>query len=162
MGSGLPISAVVGKAEIMDSAEPGTLGGTYGGNPVACAASIATISVIEREHLNERAVAVGSTVRARFESIRDQCSMVGDVRGIGAMVAIELCHEGDPRRPATEATGLAVKRCREEGVLVLSAGPHGNVIRILSPLTIETAVLTRGLDVIESAILESARGSTKP
>jgi 4-aminobutyrate aminotransferase/(S)-3-amino-2-methylpropionate transaminase len=159
LGSGLPISAVVGKAEIMDAAEPGTIGGTYGGNPVACAAAIATIEVIERENLHERAMVVGAMVRSRFESIRDQCSVVGDVRGVGAMVAIELCHGGDPQRPATEVTRLAVTRCREEGVLVLTAGPYSNVIRILSPLTIDDLTLRRGLDVIEAAILESVEGA---
>ncbi|MBR58112.1 MAG: 4-aminobutyrate--2-oxoglutarate transaminase [Myxococcales bacterium] len=156
LGSGLPISAVIGKANIMDAAEPGTIGGTYGGNPVACAASIATIDVIERENLKEQAVAVGSTIRTRFEALYEKCSVVGDVRGLGAMMAIELCHDKDPRQPATEITRWVVNRCREQGVLVLTAGPYSNVIRILSPLTIDDTILNKGLDVIESAILDAA------
>lgn len=156
MGGGLPIGAVLGRAEVMDAARPGTIGGTFGGNPVACAAALATLRVMERDDLNARASAIGATVRARFEDLRHQCDVVGDVRGLGAMMAIELCHGGDPTRPATEVTADAVARCRAQGVLVITAGAFGNNIRVLSPLVISNADLERGLDVIVSSIIDAA------
>ncbi|HXV61550.1 MAG TPA: aspartate aminotransferase family protein [Vicinamibacteria bacterium] len=156
MGGGMPIGAVVGKAEIMDKAEPGTIGGTYGGNPVVCAGALANIEVMEEKDLNRRARTIGNRVRARFESLKAKCDWVADVRGLGGMVAMELCHERDPARPATELVKRATARCREQGVLVITAGPFGNVIRVLSPLVIEDEDLERGLDVIEQAVLASA------
>ena len=157
MGGGLPIGAVLGRAEIMDAAQPGTIGGTFGGNPVACAAALATIAVMERDDLNARAVMVGAQVKARFEDLRGKCNLVGDVRGLGAMMALELCHDGDPTRPASKVTATAVSRCRAAGVLVITAGPYGNIIRVLSPLVISDRDLTRGLDVIEDAVLSAAK-----
>jgi len=160
MGGGLPLSAVIGRAEIMDAAEPGTVGGTYGGNPVACAASLATIAVIEGKNLLARADEIGSVVRRRFLELRKKCPLVADVRGVGAMIAVELCEGGDPEEPATEVTTQAIALCRERGVLVLKAGPFANILRILTPLTITDAELARGMDIIESAILEAASGKT--
>ncbi|PRQ02692.1 aspartate aminotransferase family protein [Enhygromyxa salina] len=157
LGSGLPIAAVLGRAAVMDAALPGTIGGTYGGNPVACAAALATLRVMEREQLSARARVIGDQVRARFEGLRDQCNVVGEVRGLGAMMAIELCHGGDPKRPAPQVTAAAVARCRAEGVLVLTAGAFGNIIRTLSPLVISDADLDRGLTVIETAIIAAAK-----
>lgn len=156
MGSGLPIAAVIGRAEIMDAAEPGTVGGTYGGNPVACAAALATIEVMKREGLDARARALGERTRARLDALRDECALVAEVRGLGSMLAIELCHGGDPRRPAGVETAAAAARIRDEGVLILTAGPYGNVLRLLAPLVIEDAQLDRALDVIERAVLEVA------
>jgi 4-aminobutyrate aminotransferase-like enzyme len=156
MGSGLPVGAVVGEASVMDRALPGTLGGTYGGNPVACAAALATISVMEEINLNAKAQQIGEQVRQRFSRLKDRCKAVADVRGLGAMIAMEFCHEGDPRRPAPEIVAAALARCREQGVLVLPAGALGNVIRTLSPLVIELADLGHALDVIEEAVLASA------
>ena len=153
MGGGLPIGCVIGKAEVMDAAQPGTIGGTYGGNPVACAASLATIERMRELDLNARAMAIGDRVRARFEALRERSEIVGDVRGLGAMVGLELCHARDPERPAGEAVTAVTAACRERGVLVLPAGRYGNVIRILSPLTITDEDLDRGLDAIEDAVL---------
>lgn len=157
MGGGLPLSAVIGRAEIMDAAEPGTVGGTYGGNPVACAASLATIAVIEEEGLCARAEIIGAHVRTRFLELKEKCSLVADVRGVGAMMALELCHNGDINEPATAITQETVARCRELGVLVITAGPFGNILRILSPLSISDAELDRGLEVIESSLLLAVR-----
>jgi 4-aminobutyrate aminotransferase/(S)-3-amino-2-methylpropionate transaminase len=157
LGSGLPIGAVLGRAEIMDAALPGTVGGTYGGNPIACAAALATLAVMEREQLSARAVVIGDKVRARFESLRGRCDVVGDVRGLGAMIAIELCHGGNPARPASGVTAAAVARCRAEGVLVITAGAFGNIIRTLSPLVITDDDLDRGLTIIENAVITAAR-----
>jgi 4-aminobutyrate aminotransferase/(S)-3-amino-2-methylpropionate transaminase len=155
MGGGLPIGAVLGRAEVMDAARPGTIGGTYGGNPVACAASIATIEEMERLGLNERAQVIGEAVRSRMEALRARCPYVADVRGLGAMIGVEFCHGGDPRKPAGDLVKAITALCRENGVLVLPASSFGNVLRVLSPLVIEDAELERGLDVMEKAILEA-------
>jgi len=160
MGGGLPIGAVMGRASVMDGAEPGTIGGTYGGNPVACASALATIGVMEELDLNARAEAIGRRVRDRFVSIREQCDMVGEVRGMGAMMAMELAHDGDSHRPATELARAVTAACLEGGVLLITAGPAGNVIRILSPLVITDEELDRGLDVIERAVLKFAPAMT--
>ena len=152
MGGGMPIAAVVGKAHVMDAAEPGTLGGTYGGNPVACAAALAAISVIEREGLVARAEDIGRRIRASFDRLAMDCPLVADVRGMGAMLAFELSYDRDPARPASKEAAAVVARCRAERVLVITAGPHGNVIRMLPPLVITDAELDRGLDAIERAV----------
>lgn len=153
LGGGMPISAVVGKAAVIDAARPGTIGGTYGGNPVACAAALATIESMQALDVNELGTRIGATIRARFELLKERSTLVGDVRGLGAMIGLELCHERDPARPAKEAVAAVTAACLEQGVLVLPAGPHANVIRILCPLVISEADLTRGLDVIEEAVL---------
>jgi 4-aminobutyrate aminotransferase/(S)-3-amino-2-methylpropionate transaminase len=152
MGGGLPIGCVIGRADIMDAALPGTLGGTYGGNPVACAASLAAIRLMEEMNLNKRAENIGRRIHARFDKIKETCDLVGDVRGLGAMVAIELSHHRDPRRPATEAAAEVVRISLEKGLLVLPAGSYSNIIRILAPLVIDDADLERGLDILENAI----------
>jgi 4-aminobutyrate aminotransferase/(S)-3-amino-2-methylpropionate transaminase len=160
MGGGMPIAAVVGRAEVMDAARPGTIGGTYGGNPVACAAALAAIASMQDMDLNRRAMHVGRIVRERFERLKERCELVGDVRGLGAMIGLELCHGRDPRRPATEEVQRITASCRERGVLVLPAGRDANVLRVLSPLVITDAELERGLTVIEESVLgltETAR-----
>jgi 4-aminobutyrate aminotransferase/(S)-3-amino-2-methylpropionate transaminase len=152
MGGGLPIAAVVGRADVMEAARPGTLGGTYGGNPVACASALAAIDVLEQEGLVARAEAIGRRIRERFDRLAAECPLVGDVRGLGAMLAIELSHDRQPGRPAADAAAAVVLRCRQDRVLVLTAGPHGNVIRMLPPLVITDAELDRGLGAIETAV----------
>jgi len=153
MGGGMPISAVLGKADVLDRAEPGTVGGTYGGNPVACAAALATIERMEELDLNTRGAAIGAEIRARFETLQQRAVLVADVRGLGAMMGMELCSDGDPTRPAGEAVTAVTAACRARGVLVLPAGPHGNVIRVLAPLVISDDDLDRGLTAIEDAVL---------
>jgi len=152
MGGGLPISAVTGRADLMDAAQTGGLGGTYVGNPVACAAALAAIEFIERERLWERAAAIGERVRARFESWRDRYEQVGDARGLGAMRALELVRDKVSRAPDKERTTAAVRRACERGLLLISAGTHGNVIRTLMPLVITDAQLDEGLEVLEHAL----------
>ncbi|MGE0495540.1 MAG: aspartate aminotransferase family protein [Vulcanimicrobiota bacterium] len=149
MGGGLPIAAVVGRAEVMNAARPGTLGGTYGGNPVACAAALANIEVMEQEQLGARAEALGHTIRARFQALQANSPYVVDVRGLGAMMALELEQSG---LPATELAQRVVAGCREQGVLVILAGTYGNVLRILAPLVIEESQLERALDVIVAQV----------
>jgi len=154
MGGGLPIAAVVGRAAVMDAARPGTIGGTYGGNPVACAAALATIETMQELDLNARALEIGRTIRSRFERLAERSDLVGDVRGLGAMIGLELCHGRDPRRPAGAEVAEVTRACRERGVLVLPAGRDGNVLRVLSPLVITDEELDRGLTAIEEAVLE--------
>ena len=153
LGGGLPIAAVVGRKEVMDAARPGTIGGTYGGNPVSCAAALANLELIESLGLCARAITLGDRMRERFTGWSKRTSAVGDVRGLGAMMAVELVEDGDPRRPASTLTKEVIAACHEQGVLIVGAGVHGNVIRILCPLVIEEAQLDRGLDVIEEELL---------
>ena len=153
MGGGLPISCVIGKAEIMDKVAPGTLGGTYGGNPVACAAALATIRRMEELDLNARGEQIGRLIRERFESIARRVPEVADVRGLGAMMAIEFCEDGNPTKPAKRHAAAIIDRCREQGLLIIPAGVHGNVIRVLSPIVITDEQLGRGLDIFENAVM---------
>jgi len=149
LGGGLPIAAVVGRAEVMDAARPGTIGGTYGGNPVACAAALAVLGFMEEHDLNARSEAIGKITRRHFTALQSRCpSVVGDVRGLGAMVAMELVEDGDPNRPATTLVADLVKACLARGVLILPAGAYSNVIRILCPLVISDQQLEQGLTVI--------------
>lgn len=153
MGGGLPISCVIGKTEFMDKATPGTLGGTYGGNPVACAASIATLRRMEELDLNGRAMRCGEMIRARFDGWANDLEEVTDVRGLGAMMAIEFCEGGDPSKPAKELVARVISECRANGLLAISAGVHGNVIRVLAPIVITDEQLARGLDIMERALM---------
>ena len=148
LGGGLPISAVVGKREIMDAARPGTIGGTFGGNPIACAAALAALEVMESEGLAARADELGAHVTARFQALSARNATVADVRGMGAMVALELCEEGDPGRPAPELVLLVLEACLARGVLLIRCGIHGNIIRVLCPLTIPLDQLDRALTVL--------------
>ncbi|MGB5437313.1 MAG: aspartate aminotransferase family protein [Maribacter sp.] len=152
MGSGLPIAAVVGKAEIMDAAAPGSIGGTYIGSPICCVAASATIKYMKEINLNERAVEVGNIISSRLNNLMKECPAIGDVRGIGAMIGIEFVKNGDPRQPNSEICGRIVKGCAENGLIVLSAGTYKNVLRILSPLVITDEQLKKGLSILENEI----------
>jgi 4-aminobutyrate aminotransferase/(S)-3-amino-2-methylpropionate transaminase len=152
MGSGLPIAAVVGRAEIMDAALPGTIGGTYIGSPVCCAAALATIQYMKDIDLNSRAVEIGEIVMKRFEKLKAEFPAVGDVRGIGAMTAIEFVKDGDSRQPDRDLCTEIVKGCAEQGLILLSAGTNKNIIRILSPLVITDEQLNKGLSILENVI----------
>jgi 4-aminobutyrate aminotransferase/(S)-3-amino-2-methylpropionate transaminase len=156
MGGGLPIGAVVGKAHVMDAAAPGTIGGTYGGNPVACAAAMATIKIMEELDLNKQAQRIGQRVRDRFLALKKKCAWVGDVRGVGAMIGMELIEDGDREKPASELAKKIVTDCVNNGLLLIAAGTYGNVIRVLSPLVITDDQLDRGLEIIEQQLLRHA------
>jgi 4-aminobutyrate aminotransferase/(S)-3-amino-2-methylpropionate transaminase len=157
MGSGLPISAVLGKQNLMDAPAPGQLGGTYGGNPVACAAALATIRVMEEQGLAERAAAIGARILERFRAIQARCPLVGDVRGLGAMCALELVHDGNPHHPATAVTKAILQGALARGLLLISAGAYSNVIRVLAPLVVRDDELERGLDILEDEVLRATR-----
>ena len=153
LGAGFPISAVTGRADLMDAVHPGGLGGTYGGNPVAAAAGLAVLDKIEREGLLERSRALGETIMARLGSFAGLFPVVGDVRGRGAMCAIELVADRGTKEPlAGDVMNAIARRCLENGVIVLTAGTYGNVVRLLPPLTIDDALLEDGLNVLEEAI----------
>ena len=153
VGGGMPISAVTGRAEIMDAVHPGGLGGTYGGNPVAAAASLAVLDKIEREGLLARSRALGATIMTRLETLASTYDIVGDVRGRGAMCALELVSDRATKDPLeADSMNAIARRCLEQGVLVLTAGTYGNVVRLLPPITIDDALLDEGLDVLDDAI----------
>lgn len=152
LGSGLPIAAVLGRAEIMDAAGPGTIGGTYIGSPVCCAAALATIQYMKDLNLNERAIHIGKIVFDRMEKLRKEFSDIGDIRGIGAMIGIEFVKDNNPGKPNSDLCDKVVKGCADDGLILISAGTFKNVIRILSPLVITDEQLIEGLDILENQI----------
>jgi len=158
LASGLPISAVTGRAEIMDSVHVGGLGGTYGGNPLGCAAALATIEEIESRDLVRRGAAIGDLLRTRLLSWQGRFAWVGDVRGLGAMMAMELVKDRKTREPDKDLTATLVRRCCEHGVIVISAGNFGNVLRFLVPLVTTDEQLHEGLDVIETQLETTTDG----
>jgi 4-aminobutyrate aminotransferase/(S)-3-amino-2-methylpropionate transaminase len=152
----MPISAITGRADIMDAAHVGGLGGTYGGNPIAAAAALAVIEKIEREDLLGASRQVGKTVMANFNELAANHQIVGDVRGRGAMCAMELVSDRTTKEPVEAATMSAItKTCLENGVIVITAGTYGNVIRLLPPLNIDPGLLEDGLGVLDQAIAAS-------
>lgn len=153
MGSGMPIGAVIGRAEIMDKTTKGTLGGTYPGNPVACAASLATIQYMKDIDLNKKAEKVGKTVMDFFNVLQSECDAIGVVRGIGAMVAFELVKDKDPGKPDADLCKALLNACAAKGLLIISAGVSGNVIRVLSPLIISKPQLQKGLGILREELL---------
>ncbi len=162
IAAGMPLAAVTGRAEIMDAPSPGSLGGTFGGNPVACAAALASIELLQKGKLVERAEAISAVIRNRFEGLRKECPHVGNVRGAGAMRAIEFVRDRTTKEPAKELVATITRMCYERGLIVLSAGTYGNVIRTLMPLVITDEQLAEGLDVLEATILEASRALQPP
>ncbi|MGJ0204649.1 4-aminobutyrate--2-oxoglutarate transaminase [Leucobacter sp. gxy201] len=151
IAGGLPLSAVTGRAEIMDSAHAGGLGGTYTGSPIACAAALATIETYEQENLLEKATAIQATIEEVFGALQQSDDRIGDIRGRGAMMAIELVESGS-NTPNAALTSAVAKAAADQGVLVLTCGTYGNVIRFLPALTISDALLRDGLQVVVDAI----------
>jgi 4-aminobutyrate aminotransferase/(S)-3-amino-2-methylpropionate transaminase len=152
LGSGFPIGGVTASAEMMDEVHVGGLGGTFGGNPVACAAALAALDVIERDGLVERAGRLGEVALDRLHELAERHDVVGDVRGRGAMVAIELVSDRSTKEPAAKAATRVIEECYRAGVIVLKAGTYDNVIRLLPPLTIDEGLLLEGLDVLDAAL----------
>lgn len=150
IAGGLPLSAVTGRAEIMESVHVGGLGGTYGGNPLACAAALAAIRTIEQEDLLGAARRIGEAMHARLGALQQRHPVVGDVRGRGAMMAVELVRPGTTE-PDPDATQAVAKACHDEGLVVLTAGTYNNVLRFLPPLVMPEHLLTEALDIIERA-----------
>jgi 4-aminobutyrate aminotransferase len=161
LGGGLPLSGVTGRASIMDAAHPGGLGGTYGGNPLCIAAAHAVLDVIESEGLCARAEHVGQRMRSRLESLAAQLPCIGDVRGLGAMVAFELVKDPKSKTADAELTAAILARAEQRGLILLSCGTEANVVRLLAPLTIEDAVLEEGLDLLAASIKDASGVESK-
>ncbi len=152
LAAGMPLSAVVGKKDIIDSVHPGGIGGTYGGNPVACRAALAVMDIFEEENLLEKAVRLGKTLGDRLKGFKERYEIVGDVRGLGAMMAIELVEDRETKAPAAGLAKEIARYCFDRGLIILVTGIYSNVIRFLMPLVIEDEQLNRGLEIVEEAI----------
>lgn len=158
LAGGYPLSAVSGKAEIMDAPDPGGLGSTYGGNPLSCAAALAVIDVIEQQNLCQRANEIGELLRHRISEFKNQPDLpaIGDIRGIGAMVAFELIEKQTTNKPDAKATGRVIKAAEKNGLVLLSCGIFANTIRILVPLTATDSIINEGLDILQKSLQETA------
>jgi len=152
IGGGLPLAAITGRAEIMDAPGPGGLGGTFAGNPAACEAALAVLDMFEQQDLNARANELGEHFQKRAREWQKRWPMIGEVRGLGAMQALELVQSRDKREPAAEETKQITQYCYEHGVITISAGTYGNVIRLLMPLVITESQMDEGLDVLEGGL----------
>jgi 4-aminobutyrate aminotransferase/(S)-3-amino-2-methylpropionate transaminase len=152
IAAGLPLSGVIGKAEIMDAPGDSAIGGTYVGNPVAQAAALAVLDVFEDESLVERAAQIGETIRSRMQAWQQRWDAIGDVRGLGAMLAIELVHDRGTKDPAPEIATAVVEAASARGLLLLKSGIYSNCIRVLVPLVIGEGELDEALGVWEDAL----------
>jgi len=152
LGGGLPIGAVTGRSEVMDAPVVGSLGGTFAGNPLSCESALAALEVIESQRLLDRAEVLGQRFASRAQAWQSRWPLVGDVRGLGAMQAIELVRSSKTREPAAEQTRLIVRFCYEHGLILLPAGTFSNVIRLLVPLVITDEQFEEGLDVMQAAL----------
>jgi len=153
---GLPMAAVTGRADIMDAPAVGQLGGTFGGNPAACEAALAVLNIIEKENLCARASVLGERFRKRAAKWQAQWELVGEVRGLGAMQALELVRSKTTRQPADEATKQVAQFCYEHGLVMITAGSYGNVIRLLMPLVLTDEQMEEAMDVLEAALADVA------
>ena len=156
IAGGVPLSAVIGKAAIMDAPAPGGLGGTFAGSPLACAAGLAVLDVIRDENLAKRALHIGHFMTSRLKGLQVRYPCIGDVRGLGAMVAIELVKNGRAEQPNAELTSQLVQAAGRAGLIILACGIYSNVIRFLAPLTISDAILKEGFNLLEQALREVA------
>jgi 4-aminobutyrate aminotransferase len=156
LGGGFPLSGVTGRAAMMDSAHPGGLGGTYGGNPISIAAAHAVLDVIEAEGLCARASRVGQKMRAHLEALQKEIPAIGDVRGLGAMMAFELVKDPKTKEPDAALTAAILASAEKRGLVLLSCGTEANVVRLLAPLTIPDAILEEGLGLLSAAVKDAS------
>jgi 4-aminobutyrate aminotransferase / (S)-3-amino-2-methylpropionate transaminase / 5-aminovalerate transaminase len=152
LAGGVPISALTGRAEVMDAAGPGEIGGTYGGNPLGCAAALAVLETAKKEDLATIAQKTGQLAAKRLAAMKEKYSLIGDHRGLGVMQALELVKDPVTKEPAPEVTKAIVKRCHDRGLIIITAGIFSNVIRMLMPVNIPETQLEQGLDILEEAI----------
>jgi 4-aminobutyrate aminotransferase/(S)-3-amino-2-methylpropionate transaminase len=157
LAGGFPLSAVTGKAEIMDKPNPGGLGGTYAGSPIGCAAALAAIDVIEKEKLCERAVAIGKSMQDKLRKMAAELTCIGDVRGIGAMVSMELVRNRRMEEPDADLTKALVQEVAQRGLVILPCGVRGNVIRFLVPLTASDAIINEGMAIVDAGLRALAK-----
>jgi 4-aminobutyrate aminotransferase/(S)-3-amino-2-methylpropionate transaminase len=161
LAGGFPLAGVVGRAEIMDAPAPGGLGGTYAGSPIACAAALAVLDVIEKEKLCERAELIGAQIVGRLRGLAMEVDVIGELRNLGAMVAMELVKGGDPHQPDADLAKAVLKHAAAKGLVLLSCGIYGNVLRILVPLTASDAIINEGLDILAATLRELAGSEVK-
>lgn len=152
IAAGVPLSAIIARDEIMEAPAPGTIGGTFCGNPLACAAALKTIEIMERDDLAGRSCEIGEKVMARYAGFKEKFECVGDVRGLGGMIGIEFVKDKASKEPAPELTSAIINECAQNGLLVEGAGTYNNVIRFLAPLVMTDEQLACGLDIMEAAI----------
>ncbi len=157
LGAGIPISAVTGRAEIMDAPNPGEIGGTYGGSPLGCVAALAVIQVMKEEKLLEKAVKIGSKFKARFERLQRTCDRIGEIRHLGAMCALEFIKNKETKEPDKELTAQIITKAHQKGLIIMSAGLYGNIIRLLTPLVIKDEHLEEGFTILEEIILDCCK-----
>jgi 4-aminobutyrate aminotransferase/(S)-3-amino-2-methylpropionate transaminase len=146
------LSAVTGKAEIMDAPHPGGLGGTYAGHPLSCEAGLAALDLVEKNNLIARANTIGDKIKQAFYAMQEKYPIIGDVRGLGAMVAMELVKDRATKEPASKESALVREKCYQNGLIVIGAGIHHNVIRNLVPLVITDEELEEGLSILDEAL----------
>jgi 4-aminobutyrate aminotransferase / (S)-3-amino-2-methylpropionate transaminase / 5-aminovalerate transaminase len=154
LAAGLPLSGIVGRADILNACDPGELGGTYAGNPVACAAALAVIDIVEEENLSFKAEILGQKIEAKLNELYEKHEYVGEIRRLGAMVAVEIVENRESKRPNKAKTSEIVKLANENGLLLLSAGLKGNIIRFLAPLVITDEELSKGLAILEKSFIK--------
>jgi 4-aminobutyrate aminotransferase/(S)-3-amino-2-methylpropionate transaminase len=159
LAAGLPLSGVIGRAEVMDAPAPGGLGGTYAGNPLACAAGLAVLDVFEQEHLVQRAEQLGQRLMERCLALQSEVPEIGDVRGLGPMIGMELVRDSVTKEPAPDLTDQVLTQAREQGLLLIKAGLHANVVRILVPLGIEEPLISRAIETLCTVIKQAAQQS---
>jgi 4-aminobutyrate aminotransferase / (S)-3-amino-2-methylpropionate transaminase / 5-aminovalerate transaminase len=156
LGGGLPLAGVTGRAEVVDAVPPGGLGGTFGGNPVACAAAVAVLDEVATDEFRAKAEALGARIRGRLDGIAGRVQEVGEVRGLGPMLALELVEDPGSRRPATELAKRTTELARERGLMLLTCGLYSNVLRVLVPILAEDGDIEDGLEILEDALVEAA------
>jgi 4-aminobutyrate aminotransferase/(S)-3-amino-2-methylpropionate transaminase len=152
MGAGVPISGVIGRKEIMEAANPGELGGTYAGSPLGCRAALAVLDIIEKQNLNEKARIIGEKFKERMGRLAEKYDIIGDVRGLGAMCAVEFVKDRQTKEPNKEVVGTIINEANKRGLITLSAGLYGNVLRILMPLVITDEQLEEGFNILEESL----------
>jgi 4-aminobutyrate aminotransferase/(S)-3-amino-2-methylpropionate transaminase len=157
MGSGAPISAITASEEIMDSVTPGTIGGTYCGNPLACAAALKTMEIMKAEDFAGKAMYIGEKVMAAYEGFKEKYSVVGDVRGLGAMIGIEFVTDKEGRTPYAEFVSVMIQKAIQKGLLLENAGTNSNVIRFLAPLVMTDEQLEKGLEIFEGCLVDTMK-----
>ncbi len=156
LGGGLPLAGVTGRAEVMDAVPAGGLGGTFGGNPVACAAAVAILDEVATPEFRERAESIGTRIQAGLDGMAERIEAIGEVRGLGAMQAIELVEDRETKAPAAGLTTETLVAARERGLIILACGLYGNVVRVLVPLVISDEDLERGLEILEEALVDAS------
>jgi len=157
LAGGMPLSAITGRADIMNAPHPGGLGGTYGGNPLSCSAALAVLEIFLKDGLLKRAEELGERLQKRFIAMQEKYAIIGEVRGKGPMLALELVRDRETREPAADEAKKLTKLCYDKGLVILSCGSHGNVVRFLMPLVITDDQLERGLAILEESLREVAK-----